>query len=96
METVDYITDAVRALIGHESEPAVACDAVERGSIRRMFQAIMDEDRIYWDDTHARGTRYGVVHAPPLFPVHMFQRAPDAPAARARSRCLGCPSCRSR
>ncbi|MBN9428781.1 MAG: MaoC family dehydratase N-terminal domain-containing protein [Burkholderiales bacterium] len=79
MSEVQYITDEVRALIGVESEEQLACDQVERGSIRRMSQAIMDGDRLFWDDAYAGGTRYGGIVAPPLFPVHMFQRAPDAP-----------------
>ena len=78
-EEIDYVTDAVRALIGVESPVQPACDPVERGSIRRMSQAIMDDDPIFWDDAHARETRFGGVIAPPLFPVHMFQRAPGTP-----------------
>ncbi|MGE0800414.1 MAG: MaoC family dehydratase N-terminal domain-containing protein [Lautropia sp.] len=79
MSEPHYVTEAVRALIGVESVPQVACDAVEPGSIRRMSQAIMDDDPLFWDDAHARATRYGGTTAPPLFPVHMFQRAPGAP-----------------
>ena len=78
MPEPQYVTDEVRALIGAESEEQVACDTVERGSIRRMTQAIMDDDRLYWDDVYADGTRYDGIVAPPLFPVHMFQRAPGA------------------
>lgn len=79
MSEAQYITDEVRALIGVESEQLVACDRVERGAIRRMAQAIMDDDPVFRDDAHASGTRYGGVVAPPLFPVHMFQRAAGAP-----------------
>lgn len=79
MSEPQYVTDEVRALIGAESEEQVACDAVERGSIRRMTQATMDDDRLFWDQAYARDTRYGGAVAPPLFPVHMFQRAPGAP-----------------
>ena len=79
MAEAQYITDEVRALIGLESEELVAPDVVERGSIRRMSQAIMDDDRVFWDDEYACASRFGGVVAPPLFPVHMFQRAPGAP-----------------
>lgn len=78
-EEAQYVTDEVRALIGAESEEQLAPDAVERGAIRRMAHATMDTDRVFWDDAYAKDTRYGGVVAPPLFPVHMHQRAPDAP-----------------
>ncbi|MGD9945575.1 MAG: MaoC family dehydratase N-terminal domain-containing protein [Burkholderiaceae bacterium] len=79
MSEPQYITDEVRALIGVQSEEQVACDAVERGAIRRMAHAIMDDDPLFWDDAQAQATRYGTVVAPPLFPVHMFQRDAGAP-----------------
>ncbi len=79
MDEKNYITGEVKALIGRESEEVGACDAVERGSIRRFTQAIMDDDRLYWDDEYAGKTRFQKVVAPPLFPVHMFQRAAGAP-----------------
>ena len=77
--TVDYITDEVRALIGAESGVQVAPDPVERGAIRRMAHAIIDPDPVFRDDALAAQTRYASVVAPPLFPVHMFQREADSP-----------------
>ena len=74
-----YVNDAVRALIGVESPLQGACDAVEHGSIRRMAHAIMDPDPIFSDSDFAGSTRYGGPVAPPLFPVHMFQRGPADP-----------------
>jgi N-terminal half of MaoC dehydratase len=74
MSEPQYITNEVRALIGAESEERIACDAVERGAIRRMAHAIMDTDAVFFDEASAAGTRYGGIVAPPLFPVHMFQR----------------------
>jgi len=79
MSDRDYVTAEVLALVGAHSEELMACDIVERGSMRRMFQATMDCDPIFWDDDYARGTRYKGVAAPPLFPVHMFQRPEQAP-----------------
>ena len=79
MSETQYITDAVRALIGVQSPEQIACDRVERGSIRRMSQATMDDDPLFWDDAYAHGTRYAGVVAPPLFPTHMFQRVSGAP-----------------
>jgi len=75
----NYVTDEVRALIGVESAPVTAHDAVEKGAIRRHCQAIMDDDALYWDDEYAATTPYGGVVAPPLFPLHAFRRAPGTP-----------------
>ncbi|MBZ9894355.1 MULTISPECIES: MaoC family dehydratase N-terminal domain-containing protein [unclassified Mesorhizobium] len=76
---VNYITDEVKALIGLESEWEEGCDPVERGQIRRHFQATMDNDPVYWDDAHAAGTKFGSVVAPPLFPLHVLRPAPGTP-----------------
>jgi len=78
-EELVYVNDQVRALIGVESVEQFACDAVEQGSIRRMAQAIMDPDPMFNDPGSAGAQRYGGTVAPPLFPVHMFQRGPDDP-----------------
>ncbi len=78
-EDVVYVNDQVRALIGVESVEQFACDAVEQGSIRRMAQAIMDPDPAFSDPGSIGAQRYGGTVAPPLFPVHMFQRGPHDP-----------------
>ncbi len=78
-EEVVYVNDQVRALIGVESVEQFACDPVEQGSIRRMAQAIMDPDPMYVDPASAGARRRGGTVAPPLFPVHMFQRGPGDP-----------------
>ncbi len=75
----NYLTDEVLALIGVESEPIHAYDAVEHGAIRRHCQAIMDDDPMYWDDEQAANGRYGGVVAPPLFPLHAIRRPPGTP-----------------
>ncbi|MDA8051825.1 MAG: MaoC family dehydratase N-terminal domain-containing protein [Rhodospirillales bacterium] len=77
---VNYVTPEVKALIGIEAEMA-AWDAVERGTIRRFVQAVMDPDPVYWDDGEAAGTRFGGVIAPPLFPLYNFRFPPTAPDA---------------
>jgi hypothetical protein len=74
-----YMTEAVRALIGVESAEQWAPDPVEHGSIRRMVHAIMDRDPVYSDNALAAQTRYRGLVAPPLFPVHMFQRGAADP-----------------
>lgn len=52
---------------------------LEREMLRRFAQAIMDRDPLYYDEAHARGTRYARLVAPPLYPVHAFRPPADAP-----------------
>lgn len=52
---------------------------LEREMLRRFVQAIMDRDPLYHDEAHARGTRFGHLVAPPLYPVHAFRTPADAP-----------------
>lgn len=73
---VNYITDEVKSYIGMESEWVECSDVVERGQVRRHFQAIMDPDPAYWDDERARKTKFGEVVAPPLFPIHALRPVP--------------------
>jgi N-terminal half of MaoC dehydratase len=73
----DYITDAVRAIIGQRSQWIETAHLVEAGEVRRFFQAIMDPNRRYWDAAYAAETRYGAPVAPPGFPVHAFRRRPE-------------------
>ncbi len=80
-----YMNDALRALIGAESAEQWAPEPVERGSIRRMVQAIMDDDPVYGDEALAAQTRFEGLVAPPLFPVHMFQRSAADPDPLTRA-----------
>jgi len=68
-----HLNDEIRGYIGLETELQLACDAVERGAVRRYAQAIMDIDPIYMRDETVAGTRYGVPVAPPLFPNAMLR-----------------------
>ena len=52
---------------------------LERDTLRRFAQAIMDPDPAYYDERHAAGTPYKTVVAPPLYPVHAFRTPPYAP-----------------
>lgn len=72
------ITDEMRAAIGREGDPKTAWDEVSRTEIRRYAQAVMDPNPIYWDETHARATKFGGVVAPPFLPSKMFRVPPDA------------------
>jgi hypothetical protein len=74
-----YITPEVRKLIGVKGPRMTAPEPVERGAIRRMAQAIMDDDPIYWDEEYAARSRYGTIVAPPLFPLHACRRPPGTP-----------------
>ena len=52
---------------------------LEREMLRRFVQAIMDRDPLYYDEAHARATRFGGLVAPPLYPVHAFRTPADGP-----------------
>jgi hydroxyacyl-ACP dehydratase HTD2-like protein with hotdog domain len=39
----------------------------------------MDPDPLYYDIAKAKASKFGVLAAPPLYPVHAFRRAPDGP-----------------
>jgi hypothetical protein len=73
----DYITPAVKALIGVEAPPQFALHPVEASEVRRFHQAVMDHAPRYWDESSA--TRYGGVVAPIGFPVHAQRRAEYEP-----------------
>lgn len=74
-----YVTAEIRRLIGTSGRRVCAPEPVDLSSIRRMAQAIMDDDPLYWDESYARGTRYGGIVAPPLFPLHACRREPGSP-----------------
>ena len=62
--------DSYRGMTGR---PLVAGMPLERDTLRRFVQAIMDTDPLYVDAVYAAGTKYGEVVAPPLYPVHAFR-----------------------
>jgi hypothetical protein len=78
--SINYISDAVRAIIGARSDWAEVHDAVEAGEVRRFFQAAMDTSPRYWDADYAASTRAGAPVAPPGFPIHTIRRRPDETA----------------
>ncbi|MGE0314285.1 MAG: MaoC family dehydratase N-terminal domain-containing protein [Lautropia sp.] len=65
--------------IGRRGEPKVSTAPLERDTLRRFVQAIMDRDPLYYDDAHAAATAFGTLVAPPLYPVHAFRTAAGAP-----------------
>lgn len=73
-DRVDFITAEVRAMIGLQGSVINAPDPLDRSTIRRFAQAIMDDDPLYWDEEYAARSRYGRIMAPPLFPLHALRR----------------------
>jgi acyl dehydratase len=69
-----FITEEVRALIGAESDPLTCPWPLERDTLRRFVQAVMESNPIHWSDEVAAQTRYGELVAVPLFPAHVHQR----------------------
>jgi hypothetical protein len=76
---MNYITPEIKAYIGLESEEVEAWDPVELGSIRRMSQAIMDNDPVYWNEEYAKSLGFEGIVAPPLYPMHAIRRLPGTP-----------------
>lgn len=62
--------DKYRGMTGN---PLVAGMPLERDTLRRFVQAIMDTDPLYVDAVYAAGTKFGEIVAPPLYPVHTFR-----------------------
>lgn len=60
----EAIPAEVQALIGKETSHVYDVTAKD---IRRYAQAIGDPNPLYWDEEHAKKTRYGGIIAPPLF-----------------------------
>ena len=69
---------ALASWIGRTGEPKVANAPLERETIRRFVQAIMDRDPLYFNEEYAASTVFQKLVAPPLFPVHAFRTAADA------------------
>jgi hypothetical protein len=65
--------------VGMSGAPQLAPMALERDTLRRFAQAIMDSDPLYYDEKYAAGTKFGRIVAPPLYPVHALRTAPGAP-----------------
>lgn len=58
---------------GMKGEPKVAEMPLERDTLRRFVQAIMDADSTYTDEAHASESKFEGLVAPPLYPVHAFR-----------------------
>lgn len=67
-----FMTDEIRNMIGMETEWGPYCDPIPESEVRRFVHAVMDDNRIYYDEDYARPTKYGRVVCPPLF--HSYSR----------------------
>ena len=68
--------DSYRGMTG---KTLVAGMPLERDTLRRFVQAIMDTDPLYVDEVYAAGTKFGEMVAPPLYPVHAFRPPSGGP-----------------
>jgi len=64
---------------GMQGEPQTAAMPLERDTLRRFVQAIMDQDPAYYDEAYAAKTKFDGLTAPPLYPVHAFRLPADVP-----------------
>jgi hypothetical protein len=65
--------------VNMQAPPQTAAVPLERDTIRRFIQAIMDDDPNYHDDAVAARSKFGGITAPPLYPVHAFRRPAGTP-----------------
>lgn len=80
MKAVDEVTqEDFERYRGMAGRTLVAGMPLERDTLRRFVQAIMDTDPLYLDAAYAATTRFGDGVAPPLYPVHAFRPALGAP-----------------
>ncbi len=77
--TSEVVTVEMKALIGSEGEARESNEQATWGEHRRFIQAIMDEDRIYYDEEYAKNTRYGGIVMAPLFPGSLNRRLMGTP-----------------
>lgn len=71
--------DAFDHYRGMRGAPLVAGMPLERDTLRRFVQAVMDTDPLYINQVYAAQTKYGEIVAPPLYPVHAFRPPPGGP-----------------
>ncbi|MGI8552101.1 MAG: FAS1-like dehydratase domain-containing protein [Dehalococcoidia bacterium] len=88
METEPLITDAARALIGHETETYLG--EISLRDCQRYAIAVGDLNPLYFDEAYARQSAYGGLIAPPnmLTAVRVF----DAGVSEAELAADGIPN----
>jgi hypothetical protein len=65
--------------IGMTGAPKLAPAPLERDTLRRFVQAIMDPDPVYYSDEAAAASKFGTLTAPPLYPAHAYRPVAGAP-----------------
>lgn len=60
--------------VGLTAPSVTAALLLEKDTLRRFVQAIMDDDPIYFDENMARASKFGAICAPPFYPLHAFRR----------------------
>jgi len=78
------LPEEVSKLIGRAGDVQVF--QVEKEPIRRFADAVGDPNPLYWDEEHAKSSRYGSIIAPPGFVSSPWFSRPKsgAPASSAR------------
>src|ERR1700687_624105 len=79
MEGAEISPEDFAKYTGVAGSPKLSPTPLDRDALRRFVQAIMDRDPLYYDEAHAKGTKYGGLVAPPLYPVHALRTPPGAP-----------------
>ena len=59
------LPEEVAKLIGKIGDTAIL--EVEKGAIKKLADAVGDSNPLYWDEEHAKASRYGAIIAPPGF-----------------------------
>ena len=79
MEIKDDIQENYDQYIGMTGLPKTSPLPLERDSLRRFVQALMDPDPIYYDEGLARASKFEQLAAPALYPVHAYRTAAGSP-----------------
>ncbi len=72
------VPDTIRAAIGTVLDDATADYPLDLSRMRLFADAVMGLRPVHYDPAHAAATRYGVVVAPALFPLHGLDFRPLA------------------
>lgn len=74
-----HVTTAMLDRVAVPGVEVFAPEPVDLSSVRRMAQAIMDDDPMYYDEAAAKERGHEGVVAPALFPLHIHRRHAGEP-----------------
>ncbi|MFO8011535.1 MAG: MaoC family dehydratase N-terminal domain-containing protein [Dehalococcoidia bacterium] len=90
----EELYQALKALVGEESEPRRSNDDVNRAMIRHWCESLQLDNPLYYDDEYARGAGYdGIIMPPTMIQVYCLpvfwpeSAAPIDPIYRAGQIC---------